>query len=237
MNHYKNIVDFINESLVLNERRRRGVGKDLPAEQRAAHRSEKKFGKDFPPENGKPGATEIRRKTHEKMGRLHRGKGTPEDIAWGAKKREEKEAETTPKSKKLTGPQKGGMKRSIKSRLAKGPSKPMPVPDWMVRIGELISESILINERTGAARIYRMRQSTKPHVRQAGEKRTFEPYLRTAERSGEVSGEQIRSAGTTGAALRSGQGDPSLHKVVGASTKRIIAGRKKSKVPDPQRKW
>jgi hypothetical protein len=104
------------------------------AEGVSTKRDEKRFGASWKGEGEKPGSQDIRRETAAEKGRRARGKETPEDIEKRKEKGEEAEKtgldpKTGQRIEKMTGPQKGGRKRSIRTRLKKGPSKPMNLPD------------------------------------------------------------------------------------------------------------
>lgn len=125
----------------------------LSPEEKAKKRDERKFGKSWEAEGGKPSSTEMRRATHASKRREATGKETPEDKAKREKAVAEREAAGQSKSgtqvQKLTGHQRGGKKRSIKAKLAKGPSKPLPIPDHHQNYFDLLNS--LLEGRIKAA--------------------------------------------------------------------------------------
>jgi len=125
-------------------------------EEKAKKRDERKFGKSWEAEGGKPSSTEMRRATHASKRREATGKETPEDKAKRAKAVAEREAAGQSKSgtqvQKLTGHQRGGKKRSIKAKLAKGPSKPLPLPDHHQNYFDLLNSLLEGNKANKAKR-------------------------------------------------------------------------------------
>ncbi len=100
----------------------------------SAERDTARFGKSFEGQGTRPGSREIRRKKAQLKGRRARGQETPEDIENERQEtaNDEKsglDPKTGQRIKPMTGPQKGGRKRSIRTKLKKGPSKPMNLPD------------------------------------------------------------------------------------------------------------
>jgi len=153
----------------------------LSPEEKAKKRDERKFGKSWEAEGGKPSSTEMRRATHASKRREATGKETPEDQAKRAKAVAERQAAGQSKSgtqvQKLTGHQRGGKKRSIKAKLAKGPSKPLPIPDHHQNYFDLLNSLL-------EGKAERMIRSGNPDKRMKGLVKSGKEMTKRALRGG-----------------------------------------------------
>ena len=178
------------------------------AEAESEKRDVTKFGRSWKGEGGRPGSQDIRRNVAGSKGRSGRGTKTAEDEAKAEEKREEAtksglDPKTGQRVAKMTGPQRGGMKRSIKSRLAKGPSKPMNLPDHNESdytddevIKLILTESYLslfdFLDEANFKRSLRQAASSNPDVAKKGKEGLMTSTEQQAVRGGDITPRELR---------------------------------------------